>query len=168
MKRALSVILAAGLVLTGGPGGAQVYGPNTVWGNLPQGAAAAANAVLFNQAGQQIGMVPVMDGRFAFRDLAPGQYSVVLQTAAGTAFPKSCVIDLASGAEIEVLFTCNPIVGSAPPPTSTSPPPSAAVASTGGGLGTTGWIVLGAMAAGVTTAIVLTRDDDENVASPVR
>jgi hypothetical protein len=163
MKKALSVILAAGLVLAGVPPvGAEVFGPNTVWGSAPLSASAASNAVLLDTAGKPVIMVPVVDGKFAFRDLPPGQYVVALQTAAGQELARSLTADLGSGGEVEALFGRDN-VAAAVPPGATAP------VAAGHGLGTTGWILIGAAAVGITTAIVIaTNNDDDNVASPSR
>jgi len=164
MKKALSLILAVGLVLAGVPPvGAQVFGPNTVWGNTPLSASAAANAVLLDTSGKIVTMVPVVDGKFAFRDLPAGQYLVVLQTATGQELTRSLAVTLDSGGEVEALFGRDNLAA-AVPPGSTAP-----AAAAGGGLGTTGWILVGAAAVGITTAIIVaTNNNDEKVASPSR
>lgn len=155
MKKALSLILAAGLALVGVPGGAQGFGPNTVWGAAP--ATAAVNAVLLDSTGLTMATVPVVDGKFAFRDVAPGRYTVSLQTGTGQELARSLPVDLASGGEVEALFGRN--VAAAAVPT----------AAAGGGPSTTAWIVMGALAVGITTAVVIAaNDDDTNVASPSR
>jgi hypothetical protein len=161
MKKAMSLILVAGLALAGVPGGAEVFGPNTVWGNVPTSVSGAANAVLLDGTGKTLSLVPVMDGKFAFRDLPAGQYYVALQTATGQELARSFPVDLAGGGEMEALFGRDTVAA--------VPPPSAApVVTTGGGLGTTGWILIGAAAVGITTAIVIATNDDEGVASESR
>jgi hypothetical protein len=155
---------AAGLVLAGVPAGAEVFGPNTIWGVAPQGAASAANAVLLDAAGKTVTMVPVVDGKFAFRDLPAGQYVVALQTATGQELARSLAVDLGSGGEAEALFGRD-TVAAAVPPGSTVP---AAAAAKGGGLGTTAWILIGAAAVGITTAVLIVTNDDEGVVSPSR
>jgi hypothetical protein len=164
MKKALSLILAAGLVLVGVPGGAAIFGPNTVWGNVPLSASAATNAILLDSTGKSGGMVPVIDGKFAFRDVPAGQYVVALQTGTGQELARSLPVDLGSGAETEALFSRDN-GAAAVPPGSTAP---AAAAATGGGLGTTGWIIIGAAAVGITTAVIIASNNDTNVASPSR
>ncbi|HSD66843.1 MAG TPA: hypothetical protein VLF95_09090 [Vicinamibacteria bacterium] len=156
MKRAISLFLAAGLALAGVPAGAQAqeYGPNSVWGAVPQGVEGAVNAVLLDASGKTIAMVPVAERKFAFRDIAPGQYTVGLYTSSGQQIARACPLSLASGGVLEALFTC----GSVP----------AAVAPGGGGISTTAWILMGAAAAGITTAVVIATNDDEGVASPIR
>jgi hypothetical protein len=143
-KKALSLFLVAGLVFAAAPGWAEVFGPNTIWGVVPQSASSAANAVLDNVTGQGGGMVPVVDGRFAFRDLPPGQYVVVLQTATGKEIARSQPVDLASGAEVQVLFGTEDAGAAAVPP-----------GGTGGGLSTTQKILIAAGAVGLTTAIII-------------
>lgn len=159
MKKTLSLILVAGLVLAGVPGGAQVsamvFGPNTVWGVVPQTASSAVNAVLDNLTGTGGGMVPIVDGRFAFRDLPPGQYVVVLQTATGVELARSRPVGLASGAEVEVIFRSEDAGAAAVPP-------GAGAAATG--LTTTQKIALAAGAVGLATVIIIAH----NVASPSR
>jgi hypothetical protein len=154
MRRALSLILIAGLALAGLPALAQDFGPNTIWGEVPAGVAGnAANAVLQDTGGRVVATVPVIDGKFAFRDVVPGQYVVVLQDGAGQVLATSQGISFASGATVKALFDAVRV-------------PAAAVA--GGGLGTTGWILIGAAAVGITTAIVLLTNDDQGTASPSR
>ena len=163
MKKAMSLILAAGLVLAGVPGGAQVFGPNTVWGTAPAAASSAANAVLLDMAGNTVATVPVIDGKFAFRDVVPGQYQVSLQTATGQELARSLTADLATGAEVEAIFGSSSAAAAVLPG-------STAAAATGGGLGTTGLILIGAAAVGITAAVVILAndDDDDAVASPSR
>jgi hypothetical protein len=163
MKKAIRLILAAGLVLAGVPGGAEMFGPNTVWGSAPPSASAATNAVLLDVTGKSGAMVPVIDSRFAFRDVPAGHYVVSLQIGTGQELARSLQVDLGSGSEVEALFARGN-AGAAVPPGSTAP-----AAATGGGLGTTGWIIIGAAAVGITTAVILaTNDNDTNVASPSR
>ena len=160
MKKALSLILAVGLVLAGVPPvGAQVFGPNTVWGNTPLSASAAANAVLLDTSGKIVTMAPVVDGKFAFRDLPAGQYLVVLQTATGQELARSLAVTLDSGGEAEALFGRDNLAAAVPP--------GSTAAATGGGLGTTAWILIGAAAVGITTAVVIATNNN-NVASPSR
>jgi hypothetical protein len=156
VKEALSLFLAAGLVLTAVPGGAEVFGPNSVWGAVPRGLEGVANALLLDASGKTLAMVPIVDGKFAFRDVAPGEYTVGLYTASGQQVTRSCSLSLARGAEKETSFDC-------PPPAAQPVAPAPR-----GGLSTTTWILLGAAAAGVTTAIVIATSGDEGVASPTR
>jgi hypothetical protein len=154
MKKAISVLLAAGLAVSAVPAGAQEYGPNTVWGAVPQGQEGAVNAVLLDSSGKTITMVPVVDGKFAFRDAAPGDYTVGLYTASGQQIDRACPLRLSSGSVLEAVFTCAR--------------PAAALVPTKGGISTTAWILMGAAAVGITTAIVIATNDDEGVASPIR
>lgn len=165
MKKALSVILVAGLALAGVPPvGAEVFGPNTIWGNAPESASTASHAVLLDASGKTVATVPVVGGKFAFRDLPAGHYLVALQTATGQELVRSFAVDLASGGEMEALFSRD-TVPAAVPPGATAP----AVAGTeGGGISTTGWILIGAGAVGITTAIVIATNGNDNVASPSR
>jgi hypothetical protein len=164
MKKALSLILVVGLALAGVPAGAEVFGPNTVWGVAPQAAASAANAVLRDATGKTVAMVPVVDGKFAFRDLPAGQYVVALQTATGEELARSLAVNLDSGGEVEALFGRD-TAAAAVPPGSTAP---VVEASTGGGLGTTAWILIGAAAVGITTVVLVATNEDEGAASPSR
>ena len=165
MKKALSLTLAAGLVLAGvPPAGAAVFGPNTIWGSAPLSASTASNAVLLDATGRIATMVPVVDGKFAFRDLPAGRYFVALQTGTGQELARSLPVDLPSGGELEALFGRD-TVAAAVPPGSTAP---LATSAAGGGLGTTGWILIGAAAVGITTAVVILANDDDGVASPSR
>lgn len=154
MKKALSLILAAGLALVGVPVGAQGYGPNTVWGVAPASASTAVNALLLDATSKSLATVPVVGGRFAFRDVAAGQYTVALQSATGQELARSMLVVIASGAEAEALFSSEV---------------AAAAVVAAGGIGTTAWILMGAAAVGITTAIVVaTNNNDNNVASPIR
>lgn len=154
VKKAFSLFVAAGLLLSAIPGGAQGFGPNSVWGGVPQGLDGAANAVLMDASGKTLAMVPIVDGKFAFRDVAPGEYTVALQTSTGQQITRSCSLSLAIGAEREVSFDC------APPPAAAPAAPHAS--------STTKWILIGAAAAGVATAVVIATSGDEGVASPIR
>ena len=156
MRRALSLILIAGLALAGLPAGAQDFGPNTIWGEVPAGVTGnAANAVLQDTGRRVVATVPVIDGKFAFLNVPPGQYVVVVQDGAGKVLATSQGISFASGATVKAIFDATRV-------------PAAVVASGGGGLGTTGWILIGAAAVGITTAIVIATNDDEATASPSR
>jgi hypothetical protein len=160
MKKALSIILAAGLALAGVPPvGAEVFGPNTVWGSAPASASAATSAVLLDSTGKTVGTVPVVDGKFAFRDLPAGQYVVALQSATGQELVRSLPVELGSGGEMEALFARDAAAAAVPP--------GSAAAAAGGGIGRTGWILIGAAAVGITAAIVIATNDDD-VASPSR
>jgi hypothetical protein len=160
VRKATSLILVAGLVLSAVPGGAQVFGPDTVWGSVPSYASDAANAVLLDPAGRTLLTVPIFEGRFAFRNASPGQYTVVLQSGSGRELARSLVVDLAAGLEAEAIFDRDRLPAAIPP--SSTPP-----VTTGGGLGTTGWILIGAAAVGITGAIIIVARN-ENVASPSR
>jgi len=155
MKKAISLLVVAALALAGVPGGAEVFGPNTVWGTVPSGLEGTANAVLMDASGKTLSMVPVVDGKFAFRDIAPGDYVVGLYTASGQQIARACPLALASGSELEAVFTCGPL-------------PAAVAPVAKGGISTTAWILMGAAAAGITTAVVIATNDDEGVASPIR
>ena len=74
-----------------------------------------------------------------------------MQDGAARLLATSRGISFASGATAKALFDATRV-------------PAAAVA--GGGLGTTGWILIGAAAVGITTAIVIATNDDQGVASP--
>ena len=152
MRRALSLILIAGLSLAGLPALAQDFGPNTIWGEVPASVSGnAANAVLQDASGRVVASVPVVDGKFAFRDVIPGQYVVVVQDGAGNTLATSLGVSFASGATAKAIFEATK---------------AAAAVVAGGGIGTTGWILIGAAAVGITTAIVIATDDDEGNASP--
>ena len=155
LRRALSAILASALCLASLPAGAQDFAPNTLWGEAPSDVVAnAANAVLQDSSGRPVLTVPVVEGRFAFRDVPPGDYVVLLQDGAGKTLARSQTASLTSGAVTKALFA------------STRP----AVAVVGGekGLGATGWVILGAAAVGITTAVVVASRGDQGTASPSR
>jgi hypothetical protein len=154
MKKAISLFLAVGLAFSAVPAGAQAYGPNTVWGAVPQGQEGVVNAVLLGPSGKILSMVPVVDGKFAFRDLGPGDYTVALYTSGGVQVVRACPVQLASGGTLEAVFTCAPA--------------AAAPVAPKGGISTTAWVLMGAAAAGITAAIVIASDEDEGQASPAR
>jgi hypothetical protein len=154
MKKALSLILVAGLALAGVPVGAQGFGPNSIWGVAPASASWSVKALLVDATGTTLATVPVVDGKFAFHEVGAGQYTVLLQDAAGQELARSQPVTIASGNVSEALFGADRV----------------APAAVAGGIGTTGWILIGAAAVGITTAIVIAADsdDDTNVASPTR
>jgi len=155
MKKALNLILIAGLAMAGLPAGAQEFAPNTIWGEVPQSVASnAANAVLQDTSGRVAATVPVIVGKFTFPEVVPGQYVVVVQDAAGKALATSYGISFTSGDVTKAIFERDR--------------PVAAAVVGGGGLSTTGWILIGAAAVGITTAIVIATNDDEGTASPSR
>ncbi len=157
-KKATCLVLGAGLAFVGVPGAAEVFGLNTVWGSVPRGASDAANAVLVDAAGKTRLMVPIIDGTFAFRDVAPGQYTVALPGSTRD-LARSLPVDLAAGSAIEAVFGR----GGEPAAvvTSRATPPAA-----GGGPSRTGWILVGAAAKGFTTTVVAANTG--TVASPSR
>jgi len=147
--------LIAGLAMAGLPAGAQELTPNTIWGVVPQSVASnAAKVVLQDTSGRVAATVPVIDGKFAFPDVVPGQYVVVVQDAAGNALATSHGISFTSTDITKAIFDATRV-------------PAAAVVG-GGGLSTTAWILIGAAAVGITTAIVIATNDDEGTASPSR
>jgi hypothetical protein len=155
MKKALALLLAVGFALATMPVAAQDFGPNTIWGEVPAGVTNAANAVLQDTGARVIATSPVVGGKFAFRNVAPGQYVVVVQDGAARLLATSLEISQASGAVNRAVF-------------GSQAPVAAVVTSGGGGLGTTGWVLIGAAAAGIATAVVIVSDDDEGVASGSR
>jgi hypothetical protein len=169
MKKAISLVMAAGLALAGVPAGAQGL-PDSITGTVPGGLEGVANAVLLDASGKTLSMVPVTEGKFTFRNVAPGEYSVGLYSASGQRIAKSCALTLASGATRETSFDC-PAPAGAPPaeaPPAAAPPTTPTAAATGGGIGTTAWVLIGAAAVGITTAVVIATNEDEGVASAIR
>ena len=79
-----------------------------------------------------------------------------MQDGAGTALATSHGISFASGATTKAIFDATRV------------PAAAAAAGGGKGIGTTGWILIGAAAVGITTAIVIATNGDEGNASPSR
>jgi len=164
MKKATSLFLALGLALAGLPVGAAQGLPDSISGKVPAGIEGVANAVLQDASGKNLSMVPVTDGKFTFRNIAPGEYYVALFGLGGQRIARSCSVALAVGTQRETSFDC-PTPAAAPPAA-----PAAAPAATAakGGIGRTGWILIGAGAVGVTTAIVIATNNDEGAASPIR
>jgi hypothetical protein len=164
MKKAVRLFLAMGLALAGLPVGAQDL-PNSINGSVPGGIEGVANAVLQDASGKSISMVPVTEGKFAFRNVAPGEYYVGLYSASGQRIARSCAVSLAAGAARETSFDCPT---PAAPPAATATPTAPTTAAARGGIGRTGWIVIGAAAVGITTAVVIATNEDEGVASAIR
>lgn len=149
MRRALSLILIVGLALSGLPALAQDFGPNTIWGEVPSGVAGnAANAALKDSGARIVATVPVVDGKFAFPNVSPGEYVVVLD-GAGQVLATSFPISFAAGATTKAIFDATRV-------------PAAVVASGGGGIGTTALILIGAAAVGIAAAIVIATNDDDD------
>ena len=150
MRRALSLILIVGLALSGLPALAQDVGPNTIWGEVPSGVAGnAANAALKDTSARIVATVPVVDGKFAFPNVSPGEYVVVVLDGAGQVLATSFPISFAAGATTKAIFDATRV-------------PAAVVASGGGGIGTTALILIGAAAVGIAAAIVIATNDDDD------
>jgi hypothetical protein len=162
MKKATSLLLAVGLGFVGMPVGAQGL-PNSISGVVPGGIQGVTNAVLQDASEKSVSMVPVADGKFTFPNVAPGEYYVALFSASGQRIARSCSLNLAAGTQREASFDC-PTPAAAAPVAATAAP----AAATGGGIGTTGWVLIGAAAVGITTAVVIATDEDEGAASPIR
>jgi hypothetical protein len=152
MRRAVTWILIAGLALAGAPlAAAQQYAPDTLWGEAPSWASSAANAVLLDASYNVVATVPVVGGQFAFENVVPGQYWVVLNDATGVEVARSRTAQMSLGAVVKALFDENPV---------------AAAAVGGGGFGTTAWILTGIGLAGIGTIIYFATNDDDGVATP--
>lgn len=156
LRRAFSWILVAGVVLAGVPLVAQDYSPNTVWGEVVSGAANAANAVLLDTSGNVVATVPVVGGKFAFEDVDPGQYIVLLTDAAGAELARSRAAQLTASGVVKALFDETRAAAAVVP------------APTGGGFGKTAWILTGIGAAGIATVVYFATNDDDGVASESR
>jgi hypothetical protein len=165
IRKAACVFVAAGLALVGIPAGAQDL-PDSITGAVPAGLEGVASAVLLDASGKTVSMTPVTEGRFTFRNVAPGDYTIGLYSASGQRIARSCQLSLAGGTHRETSFDC-PTPAAAPPPAATPATPATA-APGGGGFGTTAWILVGAGAVGITTAVVIATDEDEGPASPIR
>ena len=154
-RKILVCILAAGLALAGTPSLAQDHASNTVWGEVPAWVELAAHAVLTDASGYVAAEVPVTEGRFAFPDVRPGLYYVVLLDAARATLARSHPAQMTADAVVRAVFGDDPAA-------------AALLTSSDGGIGTTGWVLMGIGAAGLVTALVLTGKDDEGAASPSR
>jgi hypothetical protein len=166
VKKATSLCLAVGLTFLGIPLGAAQGLPNSISGTVPGGLEGVANAVLQDASGKNVTMVPVTGGKFTFKSVAPGEYFVALFSVTGQRIARSCSVALATGTQRETSFDC-PVPAAAPPAAPTAPAPPAAAAARGG-IGTTGWVLIGAAAVGITTAVVIATNKDEGAASPIR
>jgi hypothetical protein len=160
MKKAFRLFLVTGLALAGIPVGAQDL-PNSIRGSVPAGIEGVASAVLQDASDKTISMAPVTEGKFTFRSVPPGEYYVGLFSPSGRRIARSCVLSLASGTSREASFDC-------PLPAAAAAPAATPAAPAGGGIGRTGWIVIGAAAVGITTAVVIATNEDEGVASATR
>ena len=163
MKKATSLFLAVGVVLAGLPVGAAQGLPNSIAGRVPAGLEGVTNAVLQDASGKNLSTVPVTGGTFTFRNIPAGDYYVALVGLTGQRIARSCSVALAAGAQTETSFDC-PTPAAAPP----AAPAATAAAAAKGGIGTTGWVLIGAAAAGITTAIVIATNNDQGAASPIR
>jgi len=154
LRRTMVWTLVAGLALAGVPAMAQAsFSPDTLWGEAPSWAASASNAVLLDQNFNVVATVPLVGGQFAFENVVPGQYWVVLNDATGVELARSRTAQMSLGAVVKALFDENPV---------------AAAAVGGGGFGTTAWILTGIGLAGIGTIIYFATNDDDNVASESR
>jgi hypothetical protein len=153
LRKCLAATLSMGLALAGVPLAAQDYSPNTVWGEAPASATQAAFAVLQDMSGNVVQTVPVAAGMFAFEKVIPGEYTVVLRDAAQSELARSLPAQMTADAVVKAIFA--------------SKKPAAYVPSKGG-IGTTGWVLIGAGAAGVATTIVVLTNNEEGAASPSR
>jgi hypothetical protein len=162
LKKILSLALVAALALVTVPAPAQTavagqsgltvnYGPSTVWGIVPDGLKPyATTALLKDASGAVVQTKPVVDGLFEFTGVGPGYYVVVLQNNAGAALATSETVDYSAvDRAIQAFFPSDKV------PAAYVPPPS-------GTLSTTGWIVVGAAAVGITAAIIAVSDDGES------
>jgi hypothetical protein len=167
-ERAIRLFLAAGLAFAGAPARAAQGLPNSISGTVPGGVEGVASAVLQDAAGRSLAVVPLADGRFVFRNVAPGDYFVALFGASGQRIARSCSLAVATGAQRETSFDCL-APAEAPPAGPAAPAPASAAAVAGrGGMGTTGWVLVGAALVGITTAVVIATNGDEGPASPTR
>jgi len=146
-------MLVAGVALAGVPLTAQQHAPDTLWGEVPSWAASASNAVLLDASLNVVATVPVVGGRFAFENVRPGQYWVVLNAAAGVDLARSHAAQMTLSSVVRAIFD-------------EIAPAAAAAAAGGGGFGTTQWILTGIGVAGIATIIYFATRDDDGVASP--
>jgi hypothetical protein len=142
MRKAWSLLLAAALVLATAPVSAQSFAPNTIWGQVPSGLSGnVANAVLVDANGNMVATAQLVNGRFEFPNVTPGDYTVELKDAGGKTLASSVKATLVAEGVLKVLFTGDSVVGAVPPG--------------GGGPSTALLVVGGAMLVGVGTTIVI-------------
>jgi hypothetical protein len=159
VKKAVGLLVVGGLALAGVPAVAQGFGPNTVWGIVPQGEKDVVRAVLLDDSGRALARVAVTDGRFVFRDLAPGGYTVGLHAASGRQVARTCPLQLLRGSEMEALFDCGPAPATPRRPGAATPTGAATrtgTASARGGVGAIAPTLAASAATGLTEA-ALTR-----------
>ena len=155
LRRTLAWILVAGLALAGMPAAAQgTHSPDTIWGEAPSWAASASNAVLLDSNLNVVATVPIVGGQFAFENVVPGQYWVLLNDATGVEVARSRTAQMTLAAVVKAIFD--------------ETVPVAAAAGGGGGFGTTAWILTGIGVAGIGTIIYFATNDDDNVATGSR
>jgi hypothetical protein len=152
VRKVLHIVLVAAVAMTAMPAGAQDFGPNTIWGDVPRSTAAGAEtADLLDLMGNIVATLPVIDGRFAFTNLVPGDYVVAVRGAQGRTLATSLTANLAVDGVTRANFGDD----------------HAAAAVPGGGrnVALSRLLLIGAAGAGIAVAIVLLSDD---VASPSR
>jgi hypothetical protein len=143
IKKSISLSLVAALAVLGVPAFAQqVHAPNTIWGQVPDAFGSRATAAALEDAsGAHEALAPIADRRFVFRDVAPGQHTVVLRDGAGSPLGRSEVVGLRDGGVEEASFPAYKT-------------PAAAAPGASHGVTTAGWITLCALGAGFTTQMV--------------
>lgn len=152
LRRTMTWILVAGLTMAGLPLAAQgTHSPDTIWGEAPSWASSASTAVLLDSNLNVVATVPLVGGQFAFENVVPGQYWVVLNDATGVELARSRTAQMILSAVVKALFDETPV---------------AAAAVAGGGFGTTAWILTGIALVGIGTIIYFATDNDDNVATP--
>jgi hypothetical protein len=154
LRRTLAWVLVAGLALAGVPVAAQgTHSPDTIWGEAPSWAASASSAVLLDASLNVVATGPVVGGKFAFENVVPGQYWVVLNDATGVEQARSRPAQVSLGAVVKAIFDeLKPV----------------AAAAARGGFGTTAGILTGIGVAGIGTIIYFATNDDDNVATGSR
>jgi hypothetical protein len=156
IRKASSALLIAAFLLAGLPASGQTFAPNTIWGQVPQGLAGnVASVELVDAAGNVVATAPLINGRFEFPNVTPGDYTVRLVDASNGTIVTSPRVTLVSGDVVKVQFTGDKVAGAAAPG--------------GGGPSKTMIVAGGAAVIGVGTAIVLyNRHHGNNPASPKR
>jgi hypothetical protein len=135
------------------PVSAQDFAPDTIWGRVPQSTASrAATAVLQDLTGHVVATVPVIDGQFAFTNLVPGDYVVLVRDNQGKTLATSYTASLAKDGVTQAFFGGDQPVAAVP----------------GDGPSLSRLLLIGAAAVGITVAIVVLTQDDDGAASPSR
>jgi hypothetical protein len=160
MKRIVASALVAMMALGGAPLALAQETVNTgiVTGQIPAvvlTSASGGTVLLEDTAGNVAAQLLVSaDGSFSFGNVVPGSYIVKVRDAMGNVVAQSLPVEMPVPSTVYVIFGSDRPIAGVPP-------------STGGGSSSLAyWILGGALAAGIVTAVVIATKNDEGPASP--